>query len=381
MVWEKKIIDNNKQIFSAKTGKNQEFLAPIYVGDDNRYEIYDILSVSGGFGIIYRARDTRLGNHEVLIKSRRYDGEPGLFVFKGDKSREAKIEKIREKTLFEAESLKMFKQNRESRMPILNDIVFGFSPSIYGPHTDSAGKEYIIEEDYVYNEPYIVMQVINGTNLWDVVKGGIQELCHDRGYKSYFEWERCVLEYAKELTTIFLEFHRPRKAEQDDYYYIYQDLKPENIILSHDRFLTLLDFGGITKIKLKVRKNIDGRSERINETGNGSPGLGTFGFQAPEAHNPAMLKNLDQRCDIYTLGATLFQLLTGFDMADILETQDSEIPLEKALRDVCSEATYMVLNKCLQRDREKRYNTMAEVRSDIVNKCFKDVKERIREYK
>ena len=381
MVWEKKIIDNNKQIFSAKTGKNQEFLAPIYVGDDNRYEIYDILSVSGGFGIIYRARDTRLGNHEVLIKSRRYDGDPGLFVFKGDKSREAKIEKIREKTLFEAESLKMFKQNRESRMPILNDIVFGFSPSIYGPHTDSAGKEYIIEEDYVYNEPYIVMQVINGTNLWDVVKGGIQELCHDRGYKSYFEWERCVLEYAKELTTIFSEFHRPRKAEQDDYYYIYQDLKPENIILSHDRFLTLLDFGGITKIKLKVRKNIDGRSERINETGSGSPGLGTFGFQAPEAHNPAMLKNLDQRCDIYTLGATLFQLLTGFDMADILETQDSEIPLEKALRDVCSEATYMVLNKCLQRDREKRYNTMAEVRSDIVNKCFKDVKERIREYK
>ena len=381
MVWEKKIIDNNKQIFSAKTGKNQEFLAPIYVGDDNRYEIYDILSVSGGFGIIYCARDTRLGNHEVLIKSRRYDGEPGLFVFKGDKSREAKIEKIREKTLFEAESLKMFKQNRESRMPILNDIVFGFSPSIYGPHTDSAGKEYIIEEDYVYNEPYIVMQVINGTNLWDVVKGGIQELCHDRGYNSYFEWERCVLEYAKELTTIFLEFHRPRKAEQDDYYYIYQDLKPENIILSHDRFLTLLDFGGITKIKLKVRKNIDGRSERINETGSGSPGLGTFGFQAPEAHNPAMLKNLDQRCDIYTLGATLFQLLTGFDMADILETQDSEIPLEKALKDVCSEATYMVLDKCLQRDREKRYNTMAEVRSDIVNKCFKDVKERIREYK
>lgn len=130
MVWKKKIIDNNKQIFSAKTGKNQEFLAPIYVGDDNRYEIYDILSVSGGFGIIYRARDTRLGNHEVLIKSRRYDGEPGLFVFKGDKSREAKIEKIREKTLFEAESLKMFKQNRESRMPILNDIVFGFSPSV-----------------------------------------------------------------------------------------------------------------------------------------------------------------------------------------------------------------------------------------------------------
>jgi serine/threonine protein kinase len=342
--------------------------------------LYDILSVAGGFGIIYRARDTRLGGHKVLIKCRRYDGEPGLFTFKTDKSREAKIDKIRDKTLFEAECLKMFKQNRESRMPILNDIEFGFSPSIYGPHTDSAGSEYTIEEDYVYDEPYIVMQVINGTNLWDVVKDGTQALCRDRGYKCYFEWERAVLEYAKELTTIFSEFHRPRRDENGNYYYIYQDLKPENIILSHDRFLTLLDFGGITKIKLKTRTDGNGRPQRFSETGSGSPGLGTFGFQAPEARNPAMLKNLDQRCDIYTLGATLFQLLTGFDMPDILATEDSQIPLGQALKGVCSEETYAVLEKCLQRDREKRYKTMAEVRADIVNKCFKDVKERIREY-
>lgn len=380
MAWEREIKKNNKQLFSRNTGKYQEFLAPVYVGDDKRYELYDILSVAGGFGIIYRARDTRLGNHEVLIKSRRYDGEPGLFSFKGDKSREDKIDKIREKTLFEAECLKMFKQNRESRMPILNDVVFGFSPSIYGPHIDSAGKEYTIEENYVYDEPYIVMQVINGTNLWDMVKGGTQALCQDKGYKCYFEWERAVLEYAKEMTTIFSEFHRPRNDENGDYYYIYQDLKPENIILSHNRFLTLLDFGGITKIKLKTRTNMSGQLERFSETGNGSPGLGTFGFQAPEARNPAMLKNLDQRCDIYTLGATLFQLLTGFDMSDILETENSEIPLEKALKGICSEETYIVLKKCLQRDREKRYKTMAEVRTDIVIKCFKDVKERIREY-
>lgn len=382
MKWERQIKENNKQLFSRNDGRYQEFLAPVYVGDDYRYELYDILSVAGGFGIIYRAKDTRLKNHKVLIKSRRYDREPGLFAFKGDISRKEKIEKIREKILFEAECLKMFKQNRESRMPILNDIVFGFSPSIYGPHTDSLGKEYIIDEDYVYDEPYIVMQVINGTNLCDIIKGGTKELCHNREYKCYFEWERAVLEYAKELTTIFSEFHRPRNDESKDYdyYYIYQDLKPENIILSHDRFLTLLDFGGITKIKLKTRQNMNGQYERFNETKSGSPGLGTFGYQAPEARNPAMLKNLDQRCDIYSLGATMFQLLTGFDMADILEAEDSEIPLEKVLKGICSNETYAVLKKCLQRDREKRYNTMTEVRTDIVNKCFKDVKERIREY-
>ena len=274
----------------------------------------------------------------------------------------------------------MFKQNRESRMPILNDIVFGFSPSIYGPHKDMSGNEYYIEDDYVNDEPYIVMQVINGSNLWDMVKGGIPALCKERGYKCYYEWERAVLEYAKELTTIFMGFHKPQSDENGEYYYIYQDLKPENIILSHDRFLTLLDFGGITKIKLKTRRNVNGQPERYCETGDGSPGLGTFGFQAPEARNNAMIKNLDQRCDIYTFGATMYQLLTGFNMADILATEDSEIPLEETLNNVCSAATYAVLKKCLERDREQRYKTMSEGRADIVNNCFTDVKKKIREY-
>ena len=380
MAWERKIVENNMQVFSRNNGKYQAFLAPLYIGDNNRYELYDILSVAGGFGIIYRARDTRLGNHEVLVKCRRYDGEPGLFMFKGDKSRGEKIDRIRDKTLFEAECLKMFKQNRESRMPILNDIVFGFYPYIYGPHKDKSGDTYYITDGYVNDEPYIVMQVINGRNLWDMVKGGIPALCQERNYKCYYEWERAVLEYAKELTTIFMGFHKPQNDETGDYYYIYQDLKPENIILSHDRFLTLLDFGGITKIKLKTIKNVNGQTERYSETGAGSPGLGTFGFQAPEARNNAMIKNLDQRCDIYTFGATLYQLLTGFDMVDVLETEDSEIPLEKHLKNVCSDETFAVLKKCLERDREKRYKTMSEVRDDIVNKCFRDVKEKIREY-
>lgn len=371
---------HNSQVFSGNNGQYREFLAPLYVGDDKRYELYDILSVAGGFGIIYRAKDTRLGGHEVLVKSRRYDGEPGLFSFQGDRSREDRIERIRDKTIFEAECLKMFKQNRESRMPILNDIVFGFSPSIYGPHKDISGNEYYIKDEYIYNEPYIVMQVINGINLGDYVKKGIQAVCRERGYKCYYEWERAVLEYAKELTTIFMGFHKPQSGENGDYYYIYQDLKPENIVLSHDRFLTLLDFGGITKINLRTRKNMNGWDEKYSETGDGSPGVGTFGFQAPEARNNAMIKRLDQRCDIYTLGATLYQLLTGFDMTDILATEDSEIPLQESLKGVCSDSTYAVLKRCLERDREKRYKTMAEIRADIINNCFKDVKEEIRAY-
>lgn len=379
MGWNREIKKEYQYFSRISNGKEQKFMAPLKVGD-NRYELYDILPVAGGFGIVYKARDLRLHGHEVLIKSRRYDAEPGLFSFQGDTSRKEKIEAIRNKTLFEAECLKMFKQNRESRMPILNDVVYGFSPSIYGPHKDMHGEEYYVKDDYIFEEPYIVMQVINGTNLGDYVKQGIQTICQERGYKCYYEWERAVLEYAKELTTIFSGFHTLQNDVTGDHFYVYQDLKPDNIILSQDRFLTLLDFGGITKIKLKSRTNMKGITERYTETGAGSPGLGTFGFQAPEARNPALLRSLDQRCDIYTLGATLYQLLTGFDFTDILETADAEIPLEKTLKGVCSDATYAVLKKCLERDREKRYTTMSDIRTDIVTSCFKDVKEKIRAY-
>ena len=379
MGWNREIKKDYQFFSRISNGKEEKFMAPLKVGDD-RYEIYDILSVAGGFGIIYKARDLRINGHEVLIKSRRYDGEPGLFSFQRDTSREGKIEKIREKTIFEAKCLKMFKQNRESRMPILNDVVYGFSPSIYGPHKDMNGEEYYVKEDYIFDEPYIVMQVINGTNLGDYVKRGIPVICHERGYKCYYEWERAVLEYAKELATIFAGFHALQHDGNGDYFYIYQDLKPDNIIISQDRFLTLLDFGGITRINLKTEKNMNGLNKRYTVTGTGSPGLGTFGFQAPEARNNALIGNLDQRCDIYTLGATIYQLLTGFDFTDILETAESEIPLKQTLKGVCSEKTYAVLEKCLQRDREKRYETMNEVRTDIVKLCFKDVKEQIRAY-
>ena len=380
MSWKREKKENNLQVFSRNMDGYQEIHAPITIGKDGRYEIYDVLSVSGGFGIIYRAHDNYLGNHEVLIKSRRYDSEPGLFMFKKDKDRAIKIDRIREKTEFEATCLLLFKQNRESRMPIINDIEYGFSPSIYGPHIDQYGNEYVINDDYVYNEPYIIMQIINGSNLWDIVKDGIEPLCKKRGYNSYFEWEKLVLEYAKELTTIFSEFHKIRNDKNGDYYYIYQDLKPENIILSHDRFLTLLDFGGITRINIKARPNNAGIQERYTETSAGNPGVGTFGFQAPEARDKVMIKNLDKRVDIYTLGATLFQLLTGFEMADILDSEKPVIPLKESLDGVCTRATFSLLERCLQIDREKRFSDMQEVRNYILTNCFKEVKVKTKEY-
>lgn len=365
--------DANVQKFSRQKGNmSQKIYAPIYIGE-GRYEIQSILSVSGGFGIIYNAVDKRLGNRRVLIKARRYDNETGLFLFKNDPSRKDKIEKIRQATSFEYDALITFKTGLESRMPNVNDIVEGFCPSIYGPHTAMDGEYFYCEDqDLVNSEPYIIMQMIEGENLGEYVDKGIETIMKEREYKSYHQWERAVLEYAKELATILEGFHRPEKINGKKKYYIYQDLKPDNIMITSDRFITLLDFGGITL----VVEMEDGRT-KSNYKNLGSPGLGTFGYRAPEMCDPSQLDKLDKRVDVYTLGATIYHLLTGERLNEVLDIKNEQIPVEK-LKGKCTDATYELVKKCTELDREKRYADLKEVRTKIVNECFGDVKKKLR---
>ena len=68
---------DNTQVFFNKDNNEEKIIAPIYIGN-KRYIIKDILSNSGGFGIIYIAIDTRLNNREVLVKANKY--KPELMV-------------------------------------------------------------------------------------------------------------------------------------------------------------------------------------------------------------------------------------------------------------------------------------------------------------
>ena len=361
--------ESNIQTFTrSNEGVEQTIIAPITIGE-SRYEIINILSVSGGFGIIYKAIDKRLNNREVLIKARRYDTETGLFLYPHDSSRRMKIEKIRYEMNFEYEALISFKTGQESRMPNVNDIIEGFCPTIYGPHESSDGEVFYCEdESLTHNESYIVMQMIDGQNMGDYLNRGIEAIMKERGYTSYHQWERAVLEYAKELVTILDGFHSPKKVKNNMFYYIYQDLKPDNIMITSDKFITLLDFGGITLVKV----NEDGTTNS-NIKGYGSPGLGTFGYQAPEAADFSQVDKLDKRVDVYTLGATIYHLLTGERLTQTLDVKNTRIPVEK-LRSKYTTETYELVKQCTELDRNKRFASMGEVREKILCECFNAVK-------
>ncbi len=78
---------------------------------------------------------------------------------------------------------------------------------------------------------------------------------------------------------------------------VHRDVKPDNILLTRDGVAKLTDMGLV--------KDVEGELN-LTKTGRG---LGTPHFMAPEQFRNA--KNADVRCDIYSLGATLYMMLTA----------------------------------------------------------------------
>lgn len=363
--WIKADIGGNILEFSNNDGKK------LYINKilKNRYTIEDILSASGGFGIIFTAIDNRLLNRKVLIKARRYDSEQGLFLYKSDPTREVRIARIRDQIEFECNCLLAFRKKGESRMPNVNNIIYDKSLFLYGPHTDKNGNKFCIDDPKISNEePYIIMQIIEGVNMGEYISKGIKNILKEREYDEYFYWERDVLSYGLELCTILNEFHR---QSPDSSYFIYQDLKPDNIMLTHDRYITLIDFGAMTYVK-----NDESGQPFSNWEGVGSPGLGTWGYKPPEM-NPEnhMLSRLDNRADVYALGVTLFQLLTGEDPIRFNEEYGA-VPLEKLKEVGCSQTTYELIENSVKSNRDERYNGMDQMKKKIFD-SLKNMKRRV----
>src|SRR5207248_10141075 len=78
---------------------------------------------------------------------------------------------------------------------------------------------------------------------------------------------------------------------------IHRDVKPDNILVTPDGQAKLADLGLVKEVDAELNLTKTGR------------GLGTPHFMAPEQFRNA--KNADARCDIYSLGATLYMMVTG----------------------------------------------------------------------
>ncbi len=179
---------------------------------------------------------------------------------------------------------------------------------------------------------FVVMDYIEGRPMSEVLKlEGAQS-------------QEQTIEWAKDLCSALNYLHSM------DPPIIYRDMKPSNIMLKPDGKVKLIDFG--------TAKEFD--VESIADT----TALGTRGYAAPEQFGDARGRGIyrtDARTDIYSLGATLYHIVTG--------KNPSEPPyVIKKIRDWnpnLSNGLEKIIDKCTKPNPEERYQNCSELIYDL----------------
>ena len=290
------------------------------------YEILDQLG-SGGMGVVYRARDSRL-QREVAVKLL-HDSYLGA----GTPSSASHERFLREARAASA----------------LNH------PNICTIHD-------VGEQD---GKPYLVMELLQGQTLREILNG------HPLPAGQ-------VVDYGIQLTRAMEEAHQAGV--------IHRDIKPANIFLVRaqqgSQQIKVLDFG-----LAKITSVLPGMGTNGN-TPNGNPSdstdvaatidatltmpgstFGTIAYMSPEQ---ARGQALDPRTDLFSLGAVLYEMATGRlpfpggSNADILASLLAREPEPvRKLNAAISKELERIILKLLAKDKAQRYQSASEVRADL----------------
>jgi serine/threonine protein kinase/Flp pilus assembly protein TadD len=139
---------------------------------------------------------------------------------------------------------------------------------------------------------------------------------------------------------------------------VHRDLKPQNIMVDEDGNARIMDFGIARSLKAK------------GLTGSGVM-IGTPEYMSPEQ---AEVKEVDLRSDIYSLGVILYEMVAGqvpFEgetPLSIAMKHKNQVPRDpKEINAHIPEELSRVILRCMEKDREKRYQNVENILSDLIN--------------
>ena len=248
----------------------------------------------------------------------------------------------------------------DGKYKILNKIGQGGMSVVYLAMNERANKQWAIKEvrkdgvkDYDVvrqgliaetdilkrlNHPHLpsIIDVIDRDDTFLIVMDYIEGKSLDYWLKKDgAQPQEKVVEWAKQICDVLGYLHSRKPP------IIYRDLNPANVMLKPDGQIMIIDFGTAREFK----------ETSIEDTSC----LGTQGYAAPEQYGGH--GQTDARTDIYTLGATMYHLLTGHN--------PSLPPYEKypirRLNPALSSGLEKIVLKCTQRNPNDRYQNCAEL--------------------
>jgi serine/threonine-protein kinase len=193
--------------------------------------------------------------------------------------------------------------------------------------------------DYFYDDAserfYLVMKFIPGSDLSSKLRnapGGRVD-------------EPTVTEWGIQVADVLHYLHtRPQPI-------IYRDLKPANLMIdSNSNRIMLIDFG---------------IARWVNKKEKGVTAVGTMGYAPPELFSG----QADARVDIYSLGATMFHLLTGSDPQDnpLLIFDFTKNPRPRQINPALSSEMERLLTRTVEYKPEQRFQSGAELRDALAS--------------
>lgn len=269
-----------------------------------RYEVGELIG-RGGMAEVHIGHDTRLGR-TVAIK-----------ILRSDLARDPSFQN-------------RFRREAQAAAALNHPAIV----AVY-----DTGEDIVTEATgVVAHVPFIVMEYVEGHTVRDILRDG----------------HAVPIEEAVEITAgvlSALEYSHHAGI-------VHRDIKPANVMLTPTGAVKVMDFG--------IARAVADSAATMTQT---QAVIGTAQYLSPEQ---ARGEQVDARSDLYSTGCLLFELLTGrppftgdSPVAVAYQHVRELAPMPSAFASDVPESLDRVTNKALAKDRDARYSTAAEFRSDL----------------